>query len=284
VLIEELARAKVNLTLTITGRRADGYHELASVVAFASVADTVTLDTARPPAVEVRGPFASALASEYLIANTLRVLGERAPRLRQGAVLLDKRLPVAAGIGGGSADAAAVLRAVRAANPDVADDVDWPGIALRLGADVPVCLANRLSYVTGIGERVEALPDLAPIMAVLVNPLVAVPADKTAQVFRALNAADLHRKDAPAPPELRDRTDVVRAIAEIGNALEGPAQRVLPVVGEVLADLRSLPGCAVAAMSGAGPTCFAIVTDAQSAAAALRAARPSWWAQAVTLS
>ena len=287
MLIEELARAKVNLTLQVLGRRPDGYHALASVVAFASVADIVTLEPGRPHAIEVSGPFAPKLASEYLIARTLKTLRSRHPALTLGAIHLDKRLPVAAGVGGGSADAAAVLRAVRRANPELQAAVDWYGIAATLGADVPVCLANELTFMTGIGDALHAMPPLPEAMnAVLVNPQISVPADKTAQVFRALNARDLAAAESgePSPPRMGSSSEAVEAIARLGNDLEAPAAAVMPAVADVLAALHSTPGCRAARMSGAGPTCFGIFDEAASAAGALRHAEPGWWVEAVTLS
>lgn len=285
MVIEERARAKINLTLRVLGRRTDGYHALASVVAFSSASDLVTLTPGAEPKVTVSGPFAPQLPSEVLVARTLALLAERAPSLQLGAVHLEKRLPVAAGIGGGSADAAAVLRAVRRANPVVAASVDWSMLAAALGADVPVCLADRLSYMTGIGDVIQLLPPLSePIAAVLVNPCVAVPTDKTAQVFRALNAAPITTRVPPAPPPMACLSDVVAAVRSIGNDLEAPARAVMPVVAEVLAAAGSLPGCRVARMSGAGPTCFAILDDAPAAADSLRSAHPDWWIEPVTLS
>ncbi|MDO9382489.1 MAG: 4-(cytidine 5'-diphospho)-2-C-methyl-D-erythritol kinase [Hyphomicrobiaceae bacterium] len=290
MLIEELARAKVNFTLQVSGRRPDGYHALASVVAFASAADVVTLDTGRPHAIEVTGPFAPKLASEYLIERTLKTLQSRHPALTLGAVYLDKRLPVAAGIGGGSADAAAVLRAVRRANPELQAAVDWHGIAATLGADVPVCLANEPTFMTGIGDVLQTMPRLhEPIAAVLVNPQAIVPADKTAQVFRTLRAPDLaaEASDMPSPPHMGSISEVIDAIARLGNDLEAPATVVMPIIADVLAALRSTPGCRTTCMSGAGPTCFAIFDDAAAAAAAassLRHAQAGWWVEAVTLS
>jgi 4-diphosphocytidyl-2-C-methyl-D-erythritol kinase len=287
VLIEELARAKVNLTLQVLGRRPDGYHALASMVAFASAADIVILNTGRPHAIEVSGPFAPKLASEYLIARTLKTLLSRHPALTLGAIHLDKRLPVAAGIGGGSADAAAVLRAVRRANPELQAAVDWYGIAATLGADVPVCLANELTFMTGIGDALQAMPPLPEsIDAVLVNPQVAVPPDKTAQVFHALNARDLAAAESgeSLPPRMGSSSEVIEAIARLGNDLEAPAAAIMPAVADVLAALRATPGCHAARMSGAGPTCFGIFDDAASAAGALRHAQPGWWVEAVTLS
>jgi 4-diphosphocytidyl-2-C-methyl-D-erythritol kinase len=284
VLITEQARAKVNLTLQVLGRRPDGYHELASLVGFASAADVVTLDVGRDLAVEVVGPFGGRISSENLITHTLRKLREAEPRLVLGSVRLEKQLPVAAGIGGGSADAAAVLRAVRRANAELAGAVDWFGIASGIGADVPVCLGNELTFMTGLGERLQKMPRLAePLPAVLVNPLVAVPDDKTAQVFRALSASPLAVDAQPNAPAVRSLMEALDVIARTGNDLEEPARRVVPAVGEVLAALRSLQGCRVAAMSGAGPTCFGIFADPVIAAAQLKAAYPSWWIEAVEI-
>lgn len=286
MLIEELARAKINLTLEVLGRRADGYHALRSVVAFASIGDDVVLDTSRPEGrVDVTGPFAPQLPSEFLIARTLQLLAERAPQLRLGSVRLHKRLPVAAGIGGGSADAGAVLRAVARANPQDAAAVDWLGIALALGADVPVCFANRLTEMSGIGEILSPLPPLGePLSAVLVNPLVEVPDNKTAQVFKALNACAMAGEPGSASPRFGSTVDVIDAIATAGNDLEAPAMEVVPEIRGVLDALRALPGCRVARMSGAGPTCFGIFDDAPAAAERLRAREPGWWIEPATLS
>jgi 4-diphosphocytidyl-2-C-methyl-D-erythritol kinase len=285
VVVEEQARAKVNLTLQVLGRRADGYHALASVVAFASVGDVLTLDTTKPSGVTVSGPFAPQLPSEVLIARTLDLLRSRAAGLVLGAVHLDKRLPVAAGIGGGSADAAALLRAVRRANPQAAATLDWYGLAAKLGADVPVCFANTLTYMTGTGDVLQALPPPPrPIAAVLANPCVAVPSDKTAQVFRGLNATPIASAIPPPAPALSSQEDIVAAVRRIGNDLEAPARAVVPAVADVLTALEGLPNCRAARMSGAGPTCFALVDDPQAAAATLRTAHPGWWIEPVTLS
>ena len=171
--ITESARAKVNLTLEIVGRRPDGYHELKSLVAFADLADRLILDSDAGPAVTVSGPFAGEIAGENLLAATLRLIAAREPRLRLGAVHLEKAIPVAAGLGGGSADAAALLRAVRLANPEYAAAVDWPGLAARLGADVPVCLESRAAWVFGKGEDVVPLAAQLPTLhAVLVLSLI----------------------------------------------------------------------------------------------------------------
>lgn len=291
--IVEPARAKVNLTLRVLGRRADGYHALESLVAFARApADLVTMrphQAEEPASVAVTGPGASAILGENLIARALRLASEAAPGLRLGAVTLDKHLPVAAGVGGGSADAAAVLRALARANADVADGIDWPAIALKLGADVSVCLADKPAFMWGIGERMATIPDLPSLPAVIVNPMVAVPADKTAQVFRRLAAGPLAQgadKDPPSPGPFASAADVVALMRRVGNDLEPPALAVVPAIAEVKAALAAAPGCAIAQLSGGGPTCFGIFlseADAQRAAASISATHPTWWVSATVL-
>jgi 4-diphosphocytidyl-2-C-methyl-D-erythritol kinase len=305
--ITELARAKVNLTLEVRGRRPDGYHELASLVGFAAVSDVVSLDTdAHEATVTVSGPFAHAVVGENLIATTLQRLAQGYPALKLGAVHLDKRLPVAAGIGGGSADAAAVLRAVQRANARAASvSVPWHEIAVGLGADVPVCHANTTCWITGIGDRLHPLVGLPKLHALLVNTLDPVPPDKTAQVFRALaaSAVTVSLADQPLPPpldRLRDgtpdhvRDGVLAFLRARGNGLETATQCVVPGVGDALTALRSIKvvsGAKIAhpafvAMSGAGPTCFAIYEDASivcRAAEILRREHPGWWVVATQI-
>ena len=182
--ITEIARAKINLTLKVRGRRPDGYHELESLIAFATdLGDVVRLVPGEETGCSVRGPFAGAIEGENLIETALMRLAERAPGLTLGEVTLEKCLPVAAGIGGGSADAAALLRVVRFANGTLSAGVDWAGIAASLGADVPVCFLNRPAFVMGVGETLEAVADLPRLHAVLANPLTPVPLAKTRKVF-----------------------------------------------------------------------------------------------------
>src|SRR5262245_41798278 len=161
--VRELARAKVNLTLAVRGRRSDHYHELVSLVTFAAVHDVVTLDPGAGERLTVTGPFARFIDGENLISRTLALVREADPRLRLGSVQLVKNLPVAAGLGGGSADAAALLRAVRRANGDRAGTFPWQEVATRLGADVPMCLAGRPALVWGKGERIAPLRRLPRI-------------------------------------------------------------------------------------------------------------------------
>ncbi len=155
--IVECARAKINLTLSVVGRRSDGYHELRSLVVFADIGDTVTLTLGAPPEVSVTGPFSADIAGRNLVAETLTRLAQAEPRFELGAVTIEKNLPVAAGLGGGSADAAAALRAIKRANPAISDTFDWMGFAAGLGSDVPVCFVNQPSLMWGRGEK-----DLTP--------------------------------------------------------------------------------------------------------------------------
>jgi len=287
--IRELARAKVNLTLRVFARRSDGYHDIISLVTFAGVGDRVTLYPGPDWRVTACGPFASAIEGENLLDRSLDQVRGLTPELRLGTIELKKALPVAAGLGGGSADAAALLRAVRRANPEHAAAIDWQRLAARLGADVPVCFAGKPAIIAGVGDRVEplgpshALPALA---CVLVNPRVPLP---TARVFAAFDASvDPSLQGHPRP---RGGTDAERAaffdvdsllthIRDRGNDLEPAASRLLPVIAQIKRALGAQPGCRLAAMSGSGPTCFGIFSDAHAAQAAKRAiarAHPVWW-------
>ncbi len=282
--VTERARAKINLTLSVLGRRADGYHELLSLVAFADAADIVTLDPGRDTGLTVTGPFAAAIDGANLIERATDLVAQAAPGLPIGHVTLDKRLPVASGIGGGSSDAAAVLRAIRRAHPAATAHLDWLSIAGRLGADVPVCFANRTAWMSGTGDRLTPLDPPPPRLdAVLVNPRAPVPAEKTARVFRALAAPPLPAGGgASALPAIPDRAELLALMHRSGNDLEAPAAAVVPEIADVLTALEETPGAAMAQLSGAGPTCFAVYSDrtaAHTAAAAIAAAHPDWWVE-----
>lgn len=285
--IVERAIPKVNLTLRIVGRRPDGYHELDSLVAFAQdIADIVTLIPGGAPRVSTSGPFGSSIAGENLVKVTLDLIAGHDPHLTLGTVELQKNLPIAAGIGGGSADAAAVIRAVQRANP-AASGVDWIALATRIGADVPVCLQSNAQVMRGIGDRLTPVPGFPALSAVLVNPQVPVPANKTAQVFRALNASPLlTAPQAPPPAAFTSRAGLLGHMRATGNGLLPAACAVVPIVEDVLASLTASPGCVLAQLSGGGPTCFGIfdgMTSAQSAAVALSHSHPAWWIRASTL-
>jgi 4-diphosphocytidyl-2-C-methyl-D-erythritol kinase len=277
VVLAEAAHAKVNLHLHVLGRREDGYHLLDSLVVFAAAADTLIAEPDGALSLAVEGPFAAALAGEAdnLALRAARALAASAGVARGARLRLVKRLPVAAGIGGGSADAAAALRALdRLWGLDLGPD-RLAAIAARLGADVPVCLAARPARLGGIGERIDPAPDLPPFGLVLANPGVPV---ATAAVFAARAGAF----DAPAalPEAWPDAATLARDLALCRNALEPAAIALCPVIAEVLAALRALPGARLARLSGSGATCFALFDDEATAAAAaelLAAAHPSWW-------
>ena len=284
---EVFAPAKVNLTLHVTGRRDDGYHALDSLVAFAPVGDRLTLTEADTLTVDVAGPEAAGVpgGEENLVWRAARVVSPS----RGAAIRVEKHLPAAAGLGGGSADAAAAIRALLQLWGETALLEELAGADLTpfarsladLGADVPMCLLPRPLRARGIGQRTEAVP-LAPLPAVLANPRVEVP---TGAVFRALTHAD----NAPMPDDLPDLTGTQAALDFIAagrNDLQAPAQAVAPVVGEVLDALAGLPGARVVRMSGSGATCFALFgTEAEAEAAmhALAARRPEWWIAGGTL-
>ena len=281
----EIARAKVNLTLRVLGRRPDGYHALESLVAFADIGDEIEFLPGAPPQVTVRGPFAEAIAGTNIATLALQSAAAAEPDLELGAVAIQKRLPVAAGLGGGSADAAAVLRAIRRANPARDAAVDWSAIAASLGADVPVCLNRAAQFMWGTGHDTVVVPPLPPLPAILVNPGVPL---ATAAVFRALAAAPIASvtHTPVAPGRFRDAAAVIAYMGEHANDLEPVAAGLCPPVGSVLAALRALPGVRIARMSGSGPTCFALFDSVADAADAMRRisnTEPHWWAEATTL-
>ncbi|MDX2288316.1 MAG: 4-(cytidine 5'-diphospho)-2-C-methyl-D-erythritol kinase [Hyphomicrobiaceae bacterium] len=286
--ITERARAKVNLTLRVLGRRPDGYHEVESLVAFADAADEVAFEPGLPPVVTVSGPYADDIVGLNIAAATLAELANVEPRLTLGSVHIIKNLPVAAGIGGGSANAAAVLRAVRQANPARARQTDWEAVARKLGADVPVCLLDRAVIMRGLGERLEPI-SLPALPAVLVNAMAQVPADKTARVFKALAAAPLSDSPAqhgPTVPAFRQAADVTAFMRQAGNDLAAASETIVPQLADVLHALGTETRALATTMSGAGPTCVALFStdaEASAAAAALAIAHPGWWVVPTTL-
>ena len=277
------APAKLNLYLHVTGRRADDYHELDSLVTFTALADTLEIATADALALTVNGPFADALdAGSNLAARAAAALAERLGRTSDVRIALHKRVPVAAGLGGGSADAAAVLRGLaRLWRLDPEHMHDLREVALNLGADVPVCLDSRAAYMGGIGEALSAPPPLPPSGVLLVNPGVPVP---TGAVFAArrgpFSTADRFCEtpaDAPALASL---------LCTRRNDLEPPARAKVPAIDRVLARLAAAPGCLLARMSGSGGTCFGLFADeaaAADAAGAISRERPGWWVQPTRL-
>jgi 4-diphosphocytidyl-2-C-methyl-D-erythritol kinase len=283
--IVERARAKINLTLRVLGRRADGYHLLESLIAFADVADDVTFTPGAAREVRMSGQYAAAIAGNNLVDTALDRIAAADPQATLGRVEVEKRLPIAAGIGGGSADAAAVMRAVRRANP--AASIDWQSIAASLGTDVPVCLADRTSLVWGIGEHIEPAGKLPQLDAVLVCPLSASPFGKSKSVFGQLSVPRAAESASPAPlPAFAGAAALVDYMRAIGNDLRAPAHAVLPDSAAAEAALAALPDCLYVSLSGAGPTSYGIFADAQHAATAaeqLRASHPNWWIVATAI-
>ena len=276
------ARAKVNLALHVTGRREDGYHLLDSFVVFPDIGDCIAARPGDGLSLALSGPFASALdaGDDNLVLRAAHLLAEKARGDGHGvagaALVLDKQLPVASGIGGGSADAAAALLLLTGlwGLPYGADDL--ADIAIALGADVPMCLAGTPLRASGIGEVLTPLPPLPDFSLVLVNPGVAV---STPAVFRALASRD--NPPLPALPAAFADVDALAAyLAGCRNDLEAPALAVAPRIGDVLGALRATTGCLLARMSGSGATCFGLFADADAAATAaadLAAAQPAWW-------
>ena len=287
----EPAPAKINLALHVTGRRADGYHLLDTLVVHGVAADRLTArpgdaavagDATLPIHLEITGRFAAGLDAglDNLVMRAARLLETEARRLGGSCaplrLVLEKNLPVASGIGGGSSDAAATLRLLNRVWRLGLPLDRLAEIALPLGADLPMCVHGVALRARGIGETIDRLPPLPRLPMVLVNPGVAV---ATPAVFRALAS-----RDNPPLPDLPDRfadaDALVARLAATRNDLEAPAVRLAPMIGEVLAHLRATPGCRLARMSGSGATCFAIYdapAEAEAAAAAMPAA---WWAAA----
>jgi 4-diphosphocytidyl-2-C-methyl-D-erythritol kinase len=285
--IVEPAPAKVNLTLRVLGRRSDGYHEIESLVAFARCGDTLSFSPGGELGLTVRGPSA-ALAGENadnLVLKAARALAARIPDLRLGAYHLEKSLPVAAGLGGGSSDAAAALRLLARANHLAPDDPMLYAAARETGADVPVCVDPRARMMRGIGDVLSKPLELLPLQAVLVNPGMAL-------ATRAVFAAWRPHAMPPIPADfgeiarMTSRKQIVQFLIGQRNDLEVVAVGLAPIVADVLAALRGLPGCALARMSGSGSTCFAVfssATEAITGGETLHAKYPAWWVRATAL-
>jgi 4-diphosphocytidyl-2-C-methyl-D-erythritol kinase len=278
--ITEFAPAKVNLTLHVTGQREDGYHLLDSLVVFCGIGDRLAIRAADQTSFSVTGLFADGIPSgaENLVMRAAMAFAKD----RQVAMVLEKNLPPVSGIGGGSADAAAAIRAILRLDDkqDALQDPMWRdanlGAILALGADVPVCLSSGPTRMRGVGERLDPAGPLPEAHLVLVNPLVAVP---TRRVFAAL----ISRDNAPMPDVLPIWPDAVAMatwLAGQRNDLEAPARTLAPVIDGVLDLLTGQPDALFARMSGSGATCFAVFATALAAADAadaIRMAQPDWW-------
>ncbi len=282
VTLLEKAPAKINLTLRVLGRRADGYHELESLVAFADVTDVVTLQPDAEDELKITGPFAgnSGPVADNLVLRALSAARGRITGIKAGCFLLEKNIPVAAGLGGGSADAAAALRLIASANGLTLRDPRLMSAAVATGADVPVCLDARARIMRGVGELLSAPIDVPMLPAVLVNPRVPL---ATRDVFSKFASAKRGSSLAGVP---RGFDGLIEFLKQHDNDLTPAACASAPVVGEVLTALQALPGVRLARMSGSGPTCFALFAaqgEAANAAQKLGDQRKDWWIQSATI-
>ncbi|MFD2204313.1 4-(cytidine 5'-diphospho)-2-C-methyl-D-erythritol kinase [Kiloniella antarctica] len=278
--IFEHAPAKINLTLQVVGRRDDGYHLLRSLVGFAGVGDLLYFSTAKELSLKVTGPFAEELKGQNFDDN-LVLQAARKLMVTSGVQLgaeihLIKNLPIASGIGGGSADAAATLRGlIRLWELHDFSEERLGGLALELGADVPVCLKSTCSWMEGIGERLEQGPELPNLHSVLLNPGVGV---STPKIFQNLKGSYSSAKKKPV--SFSSHEDVTEYLRLVGNDLEIPACRLEPVIVEALAELTAQKSCLLSAMSGSGATCFGLFASAecaQKAAHDIKLKHSGWW-------
>jgi 4-diphosphocytidyl-2-C-methyl-D-erythritol kinase len=283
--IEAFAPAKINLFLHVGETRADGFHDLESLVAFADVGDTLALSLSSELTLALDGPFAQGLRNESdnLVLRAARTLAQHVGRTHIGAAIrLTKHLPIASGIGGGSADAAAVLRGL---NRLWALDLSWAelrAVAEKIGSDVPVCVESKSSWMEGRGERVIPAAALPQMPMLLANPGRAV---STADVFRTLTLrTGLGAVDRGTPLSLP--RDVIRFLKNTSNDLQVAALRIAPVIGVVLDELSRMPGVELWRMSGSGATCFALFDEQKSAELAqlaLSHSHPDWWVRATRI-
>ncbi|WP_222183702.1 4-(cytidine 5'-diphospho)-2-C-methyl-D-erythritol kinase [Geminicoccus harenae] len=281
----ELAPAKINLDLLVTGRRLDGYHELDSLVVFAPVGDRLEFEPADTGglSLEVSGPFAPAVPRDgsNLVLRAAELLARRTGTALSGRIRLDKQLPVGGGLGGGSADAAAALRLLDRVCGTKLGNARLRELGAELGADVPVCVYARPARMRGLGERLDPVRGLPALALLLVNPGVHV---ATPQVFRGLRELGPEREGGLQPNG--GPLVLAQYLAESRNDLEAPAVALAPAIGKVLQSLRVLEGCLLARMSGSGSTCFGLFADGvrlKRAATILRAAVPGWWIEPVLI-
>ena len=288
VLLTDRAPAKINLTLHVLGRRADGYHRLESLVAFSRSGDTLSLQAGDALKLTISGPTApvAGAVEDNLVLKAARKLAERVEGVQLGAFHLVKNLPVAAGIGGGSSDAAAALRLLARANGLALDDPRLIEAAAATGSDVPVCLAAKARMMRGVGEALGPVLDLPLLPTLIVNPRQAL---VTKDVFARMDIKPGSQTSFGAHPNIESGLALASLVALLKkgrNDMEDAACVLAPIVGDVLAILAAAPGCQLARMSGSGATCFAIFPDCRSVAKARRsilAAHPDWWAKAVVL-
>ena len=276
--VAAFAAAKVNLYLHVIGRRADGYHLLDSLIAFADIGDRLTVAPGATLSLEISGPEAAGLAlarDDNLVLRAARLLADHTGTTLGAALHLEKNLPIAAGLGGGSSDAAAALRALAALWQVSVGEEAMYRLGAKLGADLAACLYGRAAWVGGIGERIEPAADLPQAGILLANPRRELP---TAAVFAARNGPFGETgRFAPMPQDVFGLSQVLLSRR---NDLTEAAINLAPEIGGVLARLARLPGALLARMSGSGATCFALFPDrtaAHEACAALAATEPGWW-------
>jgi 4-diphosphocytidyl-2-C-methyl-D-erythritol kinase len=276
--LRDIARAKINLTLEVLGRRADGFHEVRSLVAFATLGDELELTPGDSLELEIEGPFAAALGGGNLVLDAAKAARQKAPGLKLGRFRLNKMLPVAAGLGGGSADAASALRLIARINPELPETVPAE-LAPKLGSDVRVCLASVPALITGRGEKVEAAGGFPACGVVLVNP------------GRSLSTQTVYAASCAKPLQMAQHTaetldfggDLGALLAYArprGNDLEAPATTLVPEIVDVLQALSACRGVRLARLSGSGPTCFGLFAtedEAKACAARLAAEQSAWW-------
>lgn len=288
-LIEE-ARAKINLTLNVIGRLDNGYHALHSLVGFANIGDRIQFSPGSKIEIEELGPFAKDLKGPNVLEKVFEILQKKYPHLLLGRVSLQKNLPVASGIGGGSADAAALLRAIKKTNTQLQDQISWEEIAREVGADVPVCMENKAVWMSGIGHTLHLLKKPLPLLhLLLINPMVPVPIDKTTQVFKMLKAKRIKEEEAEAHlsfPEFLNKKALFDFIKRKQNDLLPPARKLIPEISIILEVLQKCEGLEIASLSGAGPTCFGIFSNSrmvETAQQLISEDHPSWWMRPASL-
>ena len=283
--IEAFAPAKINLFLHVGEKRGDGFHDLQSLVVFVDVGDTLAFSPSPELTLTLHGPFASGLEAEddNLVLRAAQALAKNTGRpAAKAAIRLMKQLPVASGIGGGSADAAAVLRGLTRL---WALDLSWTelrAVAETIGSDVPVCVESKASWMEGRGERVMPAATLPQMPMLVVNPGIAV---STAEVFRTLATRHGTGRINRATP-LSSPRELIAFLTKTSNDLQAPAQQIAPVIGHVLDELSRMPGVELWRMSGSGATCFALFDDqnaAEMAQVALSHTHPDWWVRATRI-
>jgi 4-diphosphocytidyl-2-C-methyl-D-erythritol kinase len=278
-MIEAVAPCKVNLCLHVTGRRADGFHFLQSLVVFCQFGDRLHITPSDTLSLRVTGAFSQALGPQHdnLVLRAARALQQACGTSKGAAITLEKRVPVGAGLGGGSADAAATLKSLLALWQETLPPAQLMALAAQLGSDVPACLSAQPLWMGGVGEQLQPLVAMPRFWLVLANPSQPL---LTADVYRALTPP--FSPTIATPPGWKNRADCLAFLRDTRNDLLAPALSLMPEIATVLAALEAQPGCVLARLSGSGPTCFGLFTEEEAAArasAALAGLHSGWWIQ-----